>query len=291
MSNLSDRLYNYEQNPPGKAWGKIVAALDESHISDKFSSKLYNAEVTPPAMAWDKINAALDEKIAAGKLYNAEVSPPATAWDKIAGSLDAGHSPVVQLPRKSFPLLRYAAAAAVIGAIAFGVVKFSGRNSKPVSEGMATSEEHNSPGNQESILTEDNSLTINNERQENTTGDASNRHSAIDGNIKSSPGKKAKIRYAINDDITPAEAIYAYNEHTPGLADRYVMLMTPNGIIRMSKKLGDIVCCVAGEEQTDNCKDQIKKLQEKLATTPVAVAPGNFMDILSLVSSLNETKL
>lgn len=291
MSNLSDKLYNYEQNPPVKAWDNIAAALDESHISEKFSSKLYNAEVTPPAMAWDKINAALDEKLAARKLYNAEVSPPATTWDKIAGSLDTEHSPVAQLPRKRFPLLRYAAAAAVISAIAFGVVKFSGRNSKPVSEGMAASEEHNSPGNLESILTEDNSLTINDKRQENTTGNTVNSHNAIASEIKSLPGKKAKTRYAINDDITPAEAIYAYNENTPSLADRYVMLMTPNGIIRMSKKLGDIVCCVAGEEQSDNCKDQIKKLQEKLATTPVAAAPGNFMDILSLVSSLNETKL
>jgi hypothetical protein len=67
------------------------------------------------------------------------------------------------------------------------------------------------------------------------------------------------------------------------------MLMTPNGIVRVSKKLGDIVCCVTGEAEDEDCKDQLKKWQQKMATT--TVAPGNFMDILTLVSSLNDNDL
>ncbi len=42
----------------------------------------------------------------------------------------------------------------------------------------------------------------------------------------------------------------------------------------MSKKLGNIVCCVAGEEQDDECKDQLKKWQEKIAASPVAPRTG-----------------
>ena len=62
--------------------------------------------------------------------------------------------------------------------------------------------------------------------------------------------------------------------------------MTPDGgIVRMSKKWGDLVCCVSGQDSDENCKDQIKKWQEKLACAPVA--NGNFMDILSLVNTLN----
>ena len=41
--------------------------------------------------------------------------------------------------------------------------------------------------------------------------------------------------------------------------NRYVMLMTPDGnIIRMSKKLGGLVCCVSGQEQDEECKSQLK---------------------------------
>ncbi len=88
------------------------------------------------------------------------------------------------------------------------------------------------------------------------------------------------------------DPVYAYNELSPtNIADRYVMLMTPNGIVRMSKKLGNLVCCVSGQEQDEDCKDQLKKWQEKIACSPVAPSPGNFMDILSLVSSLNNNEL
>ena len=73
------------------------------------------------------------------------------------------------------------------------------------------------------------------------------------------------------------------------LTDRYIMLMTPDGnIIRMSKKWSDLVCCVSGEEQDADCKDQLKKWQEKMAASSLAPSPGNFMDILSLVNSLDE---
>ncbi|MBL7740462.1 MAG: hypothetical protein JNK14_14690 [Chitinophagaceae bacterium] len=291
MSSLRNKLYNSEQNPPAKAWDKIAAALDESHISDKFSSRLYQSEVLPAEIVWDKISIALDENRIAERLYNTEASPPVSAWDKIVGSLDTGHTPVIPMPGKSFPLFRYAAAVVFIGAVAFGVIKLVGGNNKPVNESMATSEEHNIPVRQEAPLPEDNDQVINNKSPENTVPDVVTSHSSSTDETRPNPVKRAKAGYALNGDISPTEAFYAYNEHTPNLADRYVMLMTPNGIIRMSKKLGDIVCCVAGEEQTDDCKDQIRKLQEKLATTPVAAAPGNFMDILSLISSLNETEL
>ena len=67
------------------------------------------------------------------------------------------------------------------------------------------------------------------------------------------------------------------------------MLMTPDGnIIRMSKKLCDLVCCVSGQEQDEGCKSQLKIWQEKMASSSVAPSPGNFMDILNLVSTLQD---
>jgi len=262
MSDLKNKLYNYEQIPPAKLWDKITAALDESNMTDEFPAKLYNTEVAPPAMV----------------------------WDKIVNSLDKESPKVISLPRSSFPFFRYAAAAVVIGLITFVIVKWTGSN-KPAAEDLAASGKNLSPGNTGPGLPVENTAPKSNEQKENTVPEASNPQTADDSQVKASPIRKAKVKYAISEDITPVEEIYAYNEPAPNLADRYVMLMTPNGIVRMSKKLGSIVCCVAGQEQDEDCKDQIKKWQEKLAASPVAPAPGNFMDILSLVSSLDENEL
>lgn len=260
MSSLKNKLYNYEQTPPVKAWDRIAAALDESHLSSEFPSKLYNSEVTPPV----------------------------AVWDKIADSLDAEDQPkVIHMAKRGFSFFRYAAAAAVIGLITFGVIKWTGSKGISPTEGMATTQEHQSPDKQSSLPVE-NSATDNSTERENTVPDENISHSTA-SQIKTMKARKIKSNYITEDNIAPTSAIYAYNEHTPNLADRYVMLMTSNGIVRMSKKLGNIVCCVAGEEQDEECKDQIKKWQEKLASSPVA--PGNFMDILSLLSSLNENEL
>src|SRR5690606_8024204 len=70
------------------------------------------------------------------------------------------------------------------------------------------------------------------------------------------------------------------------VSNRYIMLMTPEGnIIRMSRKLGDLVCCVSGEEQDDDCIEQMKKWREQLASPNHGHAAGSFMDILGLLKS------
>jgi hypothetical protein len=102
--------------------------------------------------------------------------------------------------------------------------------------------------------------------------------------------KRALAQY--DNSAIANHAVYAYEDYVPDLADRYVMLMTPEGsIIRMSKKLGDLICCVSGEEQGDGCKDQLKKWQEQMAMSSLAPSPANFLDILSLVNSLDDTEL
>ncbi len=260
MSSLQNKMYNYEVAPPQNAWEKITAALDESHIDNEFPAKLYNTEATPPA----------------------------SAWDKIINSLDEEHAKVVPMPRKSFPLFRYAAAVVVIGIITFGIVKWTG--SKSGSEELVNTK-NLVPANENIAEPNENNIADKNTPKENVQPEESNTYTATTDEVKAPRIKRTKNNYQISDYIEPAEAIYAYNEHTPNLAERYIMLMTPNGIVRMSKKLGNIVCCVAGEEQDDECKDQLKKWQEKIAASPVAPAPGNFMDILSLVSSLDENEL
>ena len=262
MSSLHDKLYNYEQTPPEKAWDKIAAALDESHISNEFPSKLYNAEAVPPA----------------------------GAWDKIVSALEPSQIPAIPIG-KSFSFLRYAAAALFIGLVSFGIIKWINSNNDKTDKRMVVAPGTTNRSANKELPAKKNSVDST-AQQENKITDENSNDVATTGQIRTPSAKKARSNYSIASNTDAAEPIYAYNEHTPNLADRYIMLMTPDGgIIRMSKKWGDLVCCVSGQEQDENCKDQLKKWQEKIACSPITTSPGNFMDIRSLVNSLNDTEL
>ena len=253
MSSLQDKLYNQEQTPPAGVWEKIADSLDESHLADEFPSRLYNAEAMPPADSWNKIATALEP------------------------------APAIPMRGKSLSFFRYAAAAVVIGIIAFGVVKFMNRNDGKgnIEEAVAKTKPKDSTST---------NMQVNPPLESNPSVIAETPSEAPDESVaaknsSASVSKKIRTKYVapVNDDAGP---VYAFNEHTPNLADRYIMYMTPDGgIVRMSKKWGSLVCCVSGQDQDEDCKDQIKKWQEKLACAPVA--NGNFMDIFSLVNTLN----
>src|SRR5258705_179757 len=56
-------------------------------------------------------------------LYGAEVLPPVSAWNKIATSLDADHEAAIPERRKISPLIKYAAAAVIIGLLAWSGIQ------------------------------------------------------------------------------------------------------------------------------------------------------------------------
>jgi hypothetical protein len=265
MSSAKDKMYNYEATPPASAWEAIATALDEPGPAAEYPSRLHDLEVTPPAGIWELISKSLDP---------VEVSKPRT---------------------RVLPIfLRYAAAAAVIAAVTFTV--FSLVNSKPGKNEMASaiptardsgSNERNIvkapvidiPSN--TLLTDDDHALEQSKkmlaRLDHTPRLRSNKAAAIAASVYPGSG----------ENITAPE--FAYDDEVPDMADRYVMLMTPDGnFIRMSKKWSSLLCCVSGEEQDADCKDQLKKWQQKIAASPVTQSPGNFLDILGLVNSLDD---
>jgi hypothetical protein len=306
MSSLQNRMYNHEVTPPTNAWEKIAAALDESHLQNEFPGKLYNTTVPPPASAWDKINAVLDnggfQHEFPSRLYNMEVAPPAGIWDKVAASLSETTTPVQAPVRRLSPFFRYAAAAVFIGAIAWGIIRLA-VNSNNTGDGSVMAS-----GRNDSNLANDNKTPgpattpipsiATNENEDDD--DAIEKSKTLLAKLDRPARKTSRaitsslITTSNNDDVIAernlSQTIYAYADHIPNLADRYVMLMTPDGnIIRMSKKWSELLCCVSGEEQDEGCKDQLKKWQEKMATSTLAPSPGNFMDILGLARSLDES--
>jgi len=272
-----NRVYEFEVNPPGRTWEKITAALNESHLDDQFPAILHEMEVKPPASAWKNIAASLG------------TSSPLTKY------------------RRLTPVLRYAAAAAVIILIAWGGLQFFKSGNKnnidlPMvrTETPTTTPRDNSNTSVQQLEEElHNDQALEESKQTVASLDLTSRN-------RSRLNSYAYYTRPVNSEMETVEASpestyrdLTYSELPEGtvfqfqpnnnLANRYIMLMTPEGnIIRMSKKLGDLVCCVSGEEQDDDCKSQLHKWRSKIASS--ASHAGNFMDILNLVNSLQTLK-
>ena len=269
MESLRDKMHNYEVSPPGHCWEKISIELDDAELGHEFPATLYNMEMTPPATAWEKVNAAL--------------SPNTKAI-------------VRPISRKQSPLLKYAVAAIVVGLIAFAAFKLvvNNNNNPEIANKVAENNDTIKSGNN-NLPAETNKVddSKNDLAKEDKLADQNKLIASLSSPVKK-PGKKSntggnKLRQAFYSETELSQSIYAYEDHVPDIADRYVMLMTPDGnFIRMAKKWSDLLCCVSGEEQDADCKDQIKKWQQKIATSTLAPSPANFLDILGLVNSLQE---
>jgi hypothetical protein len=269
MSSLRDKMLNYESVPPGETWDKIAAALDEAQHGDQFPGRLHAMEITPPTFAWNKIAAELD----------GEVKQEAV---------------VVNQPSRFRYFLRYAAAAVVIGAVAFGILRWTG-SSYQSTTGTAVAGITPDSGrtNSAALIPTDSQRAAGTAPDEDAANPGQDRKllAKLDRPVRS---QSRRLNSAVQTVGYPAankisSAIYTYNDHVPTVADRYIMLMTPDGnLIRMSKKWGNLVCCVSGEDPDAGCKDQLKKWQQKMATSSLTTSAGNFMDIINLVNSLDE---
>lgn len=251
---LQNKMYDYEVTPPPGVWEKIAEALDESELIHEFPSKLYGIEITPPDAAWDKIKNSLAEE---------QVESPTH--------------------KKTFPIFRYAVAAAIVGLIVLGGIQLLKSKS---SDNKIVLQDKNSES-KDSIIPQ----SIN---EGNTSTEIKDDDTALEGSKQTlakldipvskkikSGSKNYFIQSALQANITPEEA--------KEVANRYIAVMTPDcNVVRISKKLDHLVCCVAGDDLGAVCKDQMQEWREKIARSSIAASPANFMDIVSLVSFLQD---
>jgi hypothetical protein len=268
---------------------------------------MYNYEVDPPKNAWDQIAASLDESLSENKfpsrLYDMEVPPPASTWETISTSFDEQEENVVSIKRRRSVFFRYAVAAAFTGLAVIGVIRLTTNGPGKPEKGTASNNTETTSVSSPNVHIEENKMAIAESRQgttkttdarlqEKKTASSSQNNSLISHaiNIKSVAPSSVPYQdgFASNDAGNNSFYDYNYEDVTVDISKRYIMLMTPDGnIIRMSKKWSDLVCCVSGEEQDEDCKTQLKEWQKKLATSPVSPSSGSFLDLLELVSSLD----
>lgn len=282
-------------------------------MSRGLRNKMYDYEVTPPKGAWEKIATALDDSSETGsfesKLYNLETTPPASAWEQIQVSLNAENK-TTRLPQnKSYHIFRYVAAIAAIAIIVFGAIILTRNKSakKETARKEIVAPTKNPATNVPVASAEVNNPISDDEKRDDAALEASKntfakndlssmaRLTLIKKNYLSAPAHY--IENISKDDAVFGDLHYSEiaqlsfeNDNTTSdISERYITLMTPDGnLIRMSKKWADLACCVSGEEQNADCKDQLERWREKIACSSIAPSPGNFMDILDLISSLQD---
>ncbi|MBC7874359.1 MAG: hypothetical protein H7Y01_10205 [Ferruginibacter sp.] len=296
-------MYNYEVAPPAGAWEKIVVELDESALSSKFPSRLHTIEVPPPANAWQKIVTALDESALVGdyaaKLGGIAVIPPPAVWNKIQTSLQQEDEAAIPARRRISPFIKYAAAAVLLGLLAWGgnqLINTKQVNTTAKKETTTPAETPltNAPVNlpDENIAIAEVAAALEEARNDAALEASKKTFAKLEAKVPRSKIKNVSGFFFAPDsyepgtrgfDVTPEEI------ETIDIASRYIMLMTPDGnIIRMSKKLSNLVCCVSGEDEDKDCVDQMKKWRDKIANPSTGHSPGNFMEILKLANSLQD---
>jgi hypothetical protein len=311
-SELRNKLLNTEAAPPPQVWSNIAAQLDDCGFEFQFPSVLKNAEAAPPANTFQNIITALNNEILAPRnaaaLYQMEVAPPAAAWAAIKKNLDITAEAAIPEHRRFVPFIKYAAAAAVAGLMFWGGLQLF--NNKKGDKGLAVNPVNTSVNTAD---TPQKNTTATLPDDVNVTDDVT---SAIDEARNDAALEESKQVYAKVDvpalkrrisktfDATallpdPAVTVgergfdisetYATADDQLATTDKYIVLMTPEGnIIRMSKKMCNLVCCVSGEEQDNECVDQMSKWRKQMADHPKALSPGNFIDIVSLINSLQD---
>ncbi len=256
---VRNRIYEMETPPPAGVWERINAELDESAIGAPFSRKLKELSLTAPASAWERIESQL-------------------------GNADAATSPVT----RSIPWFKYAAAAAVLAALAWGAtLVFNGKNAdqeivvnkptvQPPVKVVDTEPE------KDEVMTGETARIEEEEKRNDAALEASKRTYA-----KLNAPKRNKIRNAAGFHFALDNPDPIVSPESMDPATRYIVWMSPDGnFIRMAKKWNNLLCCVAGEEQDAECTDQLKKWKDKMAQSSQTASPGNFGDILDLLKNL-----
>lgn len=296
-SGFQHTIFNHEVSPPDHCWEKITRELDDSALQHTFPKKLQEAAITPPAHAWEKIAAELESSSTASaiaaKLQQAAVMPPPYVWDNIETELDNEQS---QTPKRNRSLLRYAAAAAILGLLAWGASFLLNNNDTDTTAGLQPNSKTDTtepvitaqppiPGEDVAAISAE--AAIEEARNDAALEASKKTYARLDVNTVQ---KKIKNVSAFNFGVTTDDE-YDGNavDKTTDISKRYIVLMTPDGhFIRMSKKLKDLVCCISGEEMDEACLDQLKRWREKILSSSAIHAPGNFADILNLVTSMQD---
>lgn len=259
---IQSKLELAELEVPAFVWNELETELNAFAEEKVFAQSLDTSEITPPAFIWQKIEPVLQQEedaAIATKLTEAQMEAPAKNWEVIERQLQP-KAKVIPITRRFAPLYQIAAAAVVVGLLAWGAFQlFTNMNE------------------QELIASEDpqekNSKII------SDTNTNQNKNPAVIAEIKQNeeavalndPSKNKTNRSTTQmPHEKPSVKKSSFSE------TNYLIVLDDKGeLIRVSKKLSSMDCANNNEVPVDavtalqakDCEDKIKRLQQKMATS------------------------
>ena len=238
-------------------------------MSSQIQNKLLHYEVPPPSKTWDKIAASLDENFPgslAEKLYQFESAPPNSVWEKVNNNLDTKKHEAKVLPfyvRYRRPL-KYSSAVAIF---VFAAVLVSLLVSKKTESELPADRTVNFSAKKDSSI-----LLEPKENQQK--------------NLASSSLPKTNSQ-PVSKISQPVGAI-ENADISANLSDKYMIYYDADGnTIRLPKKIFNAFVCPLDHPDNADCKQRLKKLKEKFASSAVT---ADFNGILEILKSLQENQ-
>jgi len=227
-------------------------------MSSELQNKMYNYEVQPPATGWNRVVAALDEESdsLAQRLQNFETSPPPTVWNKIKEEL-GNEKEIVPFRKKN--VFRYAAAAVLVALMVLSgslLLKNNNDGNDTVSQPKLTNS-NSTVNSSSSITTPDlasdkiNSFQAQGAADKQIAYQRPKRNSVFTSHLGTKQ-MNAPERIEVEKRISFGNTI-----------DRYMVYSDGHGnAMRLPKKLYDVISCI----QVDiSCKDRMQGYQQKIA--------------------------
>ncbi len=297
---LQQQLLQLEEEAPSFIWEQLQPALDDLSIQQKINS----VEETVPATAWEQIEQQLNfeqnDVYIAATLQATEVVPPATAWSFIEESLEESGAKVISINRNSTQrFYRIAAAAAVVGILAWGGYRLLNNNSTQQSAPIASAQESATPDVVIPVPAQQDSI------EEEVQQDATPTRVQIKERIKQNLKLNDAVAYIETPDhslenYVPYQGIHHQKQLAPQETSsfsesQYYMLLNDDGeLVRVSKKITDLKCvAVSGSttattQELKDCNDQLKRWREKMAMVAAFSASAGDIDLNQLSNSTTD---
>jgi cytoskeletal protein RodZ len=253
MSQLQNKLLNYEVQPPEGVWNKIAASLDET-VSVSLSEKLYHYKEEPSSKVWDKINTRLDRV--------------------------KEQSKVIPLFVKYRRPLKYSGAVAIF---IFLAIMTSLLISKKTESELP---EHNAVSSS-TVLKKDTSKTDSKETNSTTANTEKNNseNSIAKSKISRTGSGSNQNSFSFAENFLPKQAERNETVSSSLSSDKYMIYSDDDGnAIRLPKKIFNAFAC-----PTDDlaCKQKLQKLREKFAESAMT---ADFTGVLQILKSLQENQ-
>lgn len=271
-------------SPPSFIWNNIELELEEAKHDEQLATSINQNKVTAPALLWENIEELLDadaDKVLADTINSFEVQAPAYSWNFIENEL---HPPakIISITKRYTPIYRMAAAAVVIGFVTWGVFQFLPKQATQAAYTQNTPTPKKVPTPPDTNLKPAEPFIAVIEPKSVTPSQANNLIALY---------KPKQVKKIASDEVMQHDK--PSTKKTDFSETNYLLVLNDNGdLIRVSKKLSSMDCAKNNELPVDaitalqakDCDAQIKKLQQRMATSLM----GSIVDPITLTNSTDK---